>query len=91
MRRFFLAAMDGGHAENAGAFFGGARNGTTSSKRRPFLAGPTPKLQEQISAGAWTARHPENEIILVPEMQVQFPAAASWHNTLERSESFRHR
>jgi hypothetical protein len=56
----FFTAMDGGYAENAGAFFGGCLDGTTPSKRNgqkcrsifgpPWMAG-MPKLQEQISAG----------------------------------------
>jgi hypothetical protein len=29
----FFTAMDGGYAENAGAFFGGCLDGTTPSKR----------------------------------------------------------
>src|SRR5258708_5996456 len=44
----FLAAMDGGHAENAGAFFGGYLYNSTC-------------MHEHFSAGRYTARHAENE------------------------------
>jgi hypothetical protein len=37
-------------------------------------------MQEQFPAGAWTARHPENEVILawtdMPKMQEHFSAGA---------------
>src|SRR6188472_4257509 len=49
------------HAENAGAFFGGCLDRTTSPKRNATGRTDTPKMQEHFSAGAWTARHPKIE------------------------------